>query len=144
MTGRWRGEPQSPYEALAADLRSVYRPGESLLVLDNNYALHLLLPAPPPPPVLSLHAAMVNPAERESLRRELERLPPVWLASKEPAFTGIRFGGEQPDFRVSVLPGGELDVCGPYPSVAARDGAWARRHTTDFPVPSLNPHPDSD
>ncbi len=144
MLGRCRGEPQSSYEALAATLRPLYRPGESLLVLDNNYALHLLLPAPPPPTVLSLHAAMVNAAERETLRRALERNPPDWLISKDPAYTGIRFGGEQPTVRVTSLPNNEVEVRGPYRLIVSASDAWARRRAPDAPAAGLNPHRDSD
>lgn len=132
---RLRGQPQSPYEALALEMRSRYQPGESLLVLDNNYALHLLLPAPPPPPILSLHAAMVNPEERESLRRKIELDPPRWIAGKDPAYTGIRFDGPDDAPVRAEERNGELFLRGPYSAPLEAQNAWARRLE---PAPSVN------
>ncbi|MDD4341743.1 MAG: hypothetical protein PHO14_05860, partial [Kiritimatiellae bacterium] len=124
---RLRGTPQSPYEALALAMRPHYQPGETLLVLDNNYALHLLLPAPAPPPILSLHVAMVSPGERETLRQRLEVFPPTWIASKNPAYSGIRFGRDQPETVAVREQEGALIISGPYPAFLSCSNAWARR-----------------
>jgi 4-amino-4-deoxy-L-arabinose transferase-like glycosyltransferase len=124
---RLRGTPQSPYEALALAMRPHYQPGETLLVLDNNYALHLLLPAPAPPPILSLHVAMVSPGERETLRQRLEVFPPTWIASKNPAYSGIRFGRDQPETVAVREQEGALILSGPYRTFLSCSNAWARR-----------------
>ena len=124
---RLRGRPTAPYEALAREMKARYQPGESLLVLDNNYALHLLLPAPRPPQILPVHAAMVSPAERESLRREIEAAPPTWIASKDPAHAGMHFDGVCPaPVRVEER-NRELWLGGPYSTLVEAQTAWARR-----------------
>ncbi|MDD2239714.1 MAG: hypothetical protein PHI93_03525 [Kiritimatiellae bacterium] len=127
VPARLRGTPQSPYEALALAMRPHYQPGNTLLVLDNNYALHLLLPAPAPPPILSLHVAMVNPEERETLRQRLEIFPPTWITSKNPAYSGIRFGRDQPETVAVREQEGALIISGPYPAFLSCSNAWARR-----------------
>ncbi len=127
LPGRLRGEPMSPYEALAREMKNLYQPGESLLVLDNNYALHLLLPAPPPPPILSLHAAMVSPAERETLRQRIEAQPPDWLAGKTPAFSSIHFVKETPPPVRVVEESKDLLITGPYALIPSTGKAWVRR-----------------
>jgi hypothetical protein len=127
LPGRLRGASLSPYEELAKRMRSDYRPGDSLLVLDNNYALHLLLPAPAPPPILPLHAGMVSPQEQDSLRRQLEQSPPAWLASKAPAYSGIRFGGTHAEHVNAQADGNEMIISGPYRVYFADSNGWVRR-----------------
>ena len=130
---RLRGLPAAPYEALAREMKPRYRPGESLLVLDNNYALHLLLPAPRPPKILPVHAAMVSPAERESLRREIEASPPTWIASKQPAHAGMHFDGVCPaPVRVEER-NRELWLGGPYSTLVEAQTAWARQRDEAAP-----------
>ncbi len=132
---RLRGQPAAPYEALARDMKTRYQPGESLLVLDNNYALHLLLPAPRPPQILPVHAAMVSPAERDCLRQEIEAAPPTWIASKDPAHAGIHFDElSAPRLRVEDRHG-ELWLRGPYSPPLPASSAWARRLQADSPRP---------
>ncbi len=127
---RLTGAPLGPYEELAGQLHAIYQPGETLLVLDNNYALHLLLPAPAPPPVLSLHAAMVNPAERGALQRTLQASPPNWLVGKEPAYTAIRLDDPaSPTVKVTER-AGELFISGPYPLAVTNGSSWARRRAS--------------
>jgi hypothetical protein len=123
---RLTGAPLGPYEELAGQLRDIYRPGETLLVLDNNYALHLLLPAPPPPPVLSLHAAMVNPAERGALQRTIQASPPDWLVGRELAYTAIHLDDPASPTVKVIERVGELCLSGPYPLVVTNGSAWAR------------------
>lgn len=130
LPGRLRGASLSPYEDLAKRMRSDYHPGDSLLVLDNNYSLHLLLPAPAPPPILPLHAGMVSHQERDSLRRQLEQSPPKWLAAKSPYYSGIRFGGANESFVQVQNDHRELTISGPYSIFYIGSNAWVRRLNT--------------
>lgn len=139
ISARLRGQPLGPYEALAQHLRPFYAPGESLLVLDNNYALHLLLPAPRPYRILPATAAMINQAERDDLISSLERSPPRWIAGKQPAHTGLHFE-ETPSSRVRI--GNrqrEMFIQGPYSNPIRAGSAWARQLKTDPHAPSARP-----
>lgn len=131
IPARLRRQPLAPYEILARHLRPMYTPGESLLVLDNNYALYLLLPAPKPYRILPAAAAMINSDERDDMRASLEASPPHWIAGKQPAHTGLHFD-ETPSPQVRV--GNrqrEMFVQGPYSDPIRAGSAWARRLLTD-------------
>lgn len=131
IPARLRGQPLAPYEVLANHLRPLYTPGESLLVLDNNYALHLLLPAPKPYRILPAGAAMISEAERDDMRLALEHSPPQWIAGKHPAHTGLHFD-ETPSLQVRV--GNrqrEMFIQGPYAPPIQAGSAWARRLQPD-------------
>jgi len=82
----------APYEYLAQQLRTRYRPGEHIYVNANDQQIILLLNAPRPFPIVYDYFRMaISQDERNRTVKHYEERPPDWIITHEPELSPVTF-----------------------------------------------------